>query len=73
MASLTNSFGFEPPRLSAGVEFKGYIDPPLSLLLYGVAGPFAGVTPYLKLEADVFATPVVEAVWGPRCHCGREG
>lgn len=57
VARLTNSFGFEPPRLSAGVEFKGYIDPPLSLLLYGAAGPFAGVTPYLKLEADVFATP----------------
>ena len=57
VASLNNSFNFEPPRLSAGAEFKGYIDPPLSLLLYGVAGPFAGVTPYLKLEADVFATP----------------
>ena len=57
VSGLNNSFGFEPPRLSAGVEFKGYIDPPLSLLLYGVAGPFSGVTPYLKLEADIFTTP----------------
>lgn len=57
VASLNNSFNFEPLRASAGAEFKGYIDPPLSLLLYGVAGPYAGVSPYLKLEADVFATP----------------
>jgi formylglycine-generating enzyme required for sulfatase activity len=64
VANLTNSFGFEPPRLSAGVEFKGYIDPPLSLLLYGVAGPFAGVTPYLKLEADLLATPWWELYGG---------
>jgi hypothetical protein len=32
VASLTHSFDFEPPRLSVGVEFKGYVDPPLSLL-----------------------------------------
>ena len=36
---------------------KGYIDPPLSLLLYGSVGPFAGVTPFLKYEADIFADP----------------
>ena len=64
VSNLENSFGFEPPRLSAGADFKGYIDPPLSLLLYGVAGPFATVTPYLKLEADIFATPWWELYGG---------
>lgn len=57
IAHLTNNFTFEPPRVSAGIDLKGYIDPPLGLLLYGVAGPFAGVTPYLKLESDVFNNP----------------
>lgn len=56
-SELDHDFDFEPPRLSANVEFKGYIDPPISLLLYGVAGPTASITPYLKLEADVFDTP----------------
>jgi formylglycine-generating enzyme required for sulfatase activity len=57
IAHLTNNFTFEPPRVSAGIDLKGYIDPPLGLLLYGVAGPFAGVTPYLKLESDVSNDP----------------
>ena len=64
VSSLSNSFGFDPPRLSAGAKFKGYIDPPLSLMLYGVAGPFAGVTPYLELEADVVADPWWELYGG---------
>lgn len=57
VASLNNNFTFEPPRLSLNAEFKGYIDPPLSLLLYDVAGPFAGITPFVKLEADPHTTP----------------
>lgn len=71
--SLTNSFSFEPPRLSAGLEFKGYVDPPLGLLLYGVAGPFASVTPYLKLEADVLATPWWKLYGGLDATVGVKG
>jgi len=57
VANLTNDFSFEPPTLTAGINLKGYIDPPLTLLLYGVAGPFAGANPYLELRTDIFATP----------------
>jgi len=64
VGNLSNSFSFDPPRLSAGMDFKGYIDPPLGLLLYGVTGPFAEVTPLLKLEADVFADPWWELYGG---------
>jgi formylglycine-generating enzyme required for sulfatase activity len=71
--SLTNSFSFEPPRLSAGLEFKGYVDPPLGLLLFGVAGPFASVTPYLKLEADVLATPWWKLYGGLDATVGVKG
>ena len=57
IGDLDNRFTFEPPRLSLGGKVKGYIDPPLSLLLYGVGGPFAGANPFLELEADLFKTP----------------
>ena len=63
-ADLANSFTYEPPRLSAGGSLKGYIDPPLGLLLYGIAGPFAAVKPYLSLEADIFADPWWELYGG---------
>ncbi len=57
IANLNNSFTFDPPRLSASLDFKGYVDPPLSLMLYGVTGPFAAANPYLNLKADVFNDP----------------
>lgn len=57
VSNLTNSFSFQPPTPKVGVDLKGYIDPPLGLLLYGAAGPFASVNPYLKFEADAFANP----------------
>lgn len=70
IADLDNSFGFDPPQLSIGADFKGYIDPPLTLLLYGVAGPFAGATPYLKLQADIFANPWWELYGGIEATVG---
>lgn len=54
---FSNSFTFSPPRLSAGLDMKGYGGARIALLLYGVVGPYAGLQGYLKLEADVFATP----------------
>ena len=57
IADLNNSFSYEPPRPALGIKLKGYVDPPLQLLLYGVAGPFAAANPFLKLEADAFETP----------------
>lgn len=57
ISNLTNSFTYNPPTPTVGVNIKGYVDPPLSLLLYGSVGPFAGVTPLLKYEADIFADP----------------
>jgi len=70
VAELDSSFEFERPRLSASAEFKGYVDPPLGLMLYGVAGPFAALNPYLKLEADVFADPWWELYAGVEATVG---
>ena len=72
IASLDNGFGFEPPMLSAGANFKGYIDPPLMLMLYGIAGPFAAANPYLKVEADIFSEPWWQLYAGIDVNVGVE-
>jgi formylglycine-generating enzyme required for sulfatase activity len=57
VSQFSNRFHFSPPHLTAGLDLKGYTGARLSLLIYGVVGPYADVNAYLKLEADLFATP----------------
>ena len=64
VSELTNRFTFTPPTLHAGVDFKGYASTRLQVLLYGVAGPYVSVGPYLKLEADTSKTPWWELYGG---------
>ena len=64
VSELSNQFTFTPPTLHAGLDFKGYANARLQLLLYGVAGPYASVGPYLKLEADTSKTPWWELYGG---------
>ena len=39
VSALSNQFTFTPPTLHAGLDFKGYANARLQLLLYGVVGP----------------------------------
>ncbi|MFH1231555.1 MAG: hypothetical protein V1709_08690 [Planctomycetota bacterium] len=55
--SLTKSFDYTPPTLSAGLGIQGYIQPQMNLLIYGVAGPYADAKGYLQLDANVLNTP----------------
>jgi formylglycine-generating enzyme required for sulfatase activity len=64
VSALSNQFTFTPPTLHAGLDFKGYANSRLQLLVYGVAGPYASVGPYLKLEADTSKTPWWELYGG---------
>ena len=57
VSGLSNHFAFTPPTIEAGLDFKGYANTRLQLLLYGFVGPYASVGPYLKLVADPCATP----------------
>jgi formylglycine-generating enzyme required for sulfatase activity len=57
LSQFSNQFEFDPPRLSASLDLKGYAGAQLSLLLYGVVGPFASANAFLELHADVFAEP----------------
>lgn len=73
VGDLDIDFAFEAPKLWGGAELRGYIDTPLSLNLYGVAGPFATTNPYLKLEADVLDDPWWELYGGLDATVGLKG
>lgn len=55
--TLDTQFVFVPPTLSAGLDLQASAGPRLELLLYGVAGAFLDVCPYLQLQADPGAVP----------------
>jgi hypothetical protein len=53
----TLGFDFDLPSISLGCKVKGYAGPQLSLLLYGLVGPYCTVNGYLELDADLLRTP----------------
>jgi hypothetical protein len=55
--SSSKSFTFNPPTPYIGIELRGYLEPKLQLKLYGVAGPYATIEPYIKFEAASNQTP----------------
>ena len=57
VSQFSNQFHRDPPVLSAGLDLKGYAGTQLSLMLYGVTGPYAETDAYLKLEADIADDP----------------
>lgn len=57
VSDFSNEFHYTPPTLSAGLNLKGYAGAQLSLLLYGVTGPYAELNAYLELEADIADDP----------------
>jgi hypothetical protein len=63
ISEFSNGFQFNPPELYAGMNLKGYAGPRLSLLLYGLEGPYAQVDAYLELEADLGQAPWW-SLWG---------
>lgn len=57
---FSNQFNYSnPPTLqpTVGVEAKGYAGAQIALQLYGLAGPYAEVDAYLKLDVDAAASP----------------
>ncbi|MBI4689286.1 MAG: DUF1566 domain-containing protein [Nitrospirae bacterium] len=57
ISTFSNEFSYNPPSLSASAEVKAYGGPQLDLMIYGVAGPYANIYDYLKLEADISKNP----------------
>lgn len=52
-----NNFDYSLPTLSAGLDAKAYVKPELSLKLYSIVGPTAGVCGYLRLHASPSENP----------------
>ena len=57
IAEFTNSYTYSPPELATSLSARGYVGPSLSLLLYGLAGPYANLLGYLELLADISQSP----------------
>ncbi|MBW2966498.1 DUF5050 domain-containing protein [Candidatus Woesearchaeota archaeon] len=57
ISNFSNNFQFNPPILSANAMAKAYTGPQLSLLLYGITGPYGEINGYGKLEADLNKSP----------------
>lgn len=57
IAELTNQFTFTPPHVTLEATFKGYYGARFNLYLYGVAGPYVKVTPFLELKIQPLETP----------------
>jgi formylglycine-generating enzyme required for sulfatase activity len=64
VAQYSKQFSFTPPTLSLGLDFKGYANAHLSVLIYGIVGPYSEIEAYLKLEADTAKTPWWELYGG---------
>lgn len=69
---FSNNFSFNPPTLTAGLDMKGYAGSQVALLLYGITGPYVEVNAFMKLEADIFATPWWELHGGLEVPAGVE-
>jgi hypothetical protein len=51
VSDFSIDFDHDPPTLSSACDFRGYAGPQLSLLIYGVVGPYAEIDGYLELAA----------------------
>ena len=59
--NLTHTFTWNPPTFTAAASIKGYIQPNIVILIYDVVGPYFGLQPYLRFNAD-FVPP--KSQWG---------
>jgi len=57
ISDFSSDFQFNTPVLLSRCQAKAYAGPRLSLLLYGITGPYGNVNGYLELEADISSTP----------------
>ncbi len=58
ISEQTQKFGFFPPNLvpDVGWKIQGYVGPRLTLMLYGVVGPYSGLRFYLEWEHNGFGS-----------------
>ncbi len=57
IAEVTNTFSYTPPHLTFEMTLKGYFGARFNLYLYGAAGPFVKITPYLEIKVEPLEQP----------------
>jgi hypothetical protein len=57
IAEISNSFTYTPPHLTFEMTLKGYFGARFNLYLYGAAGPYVKVTPYLEIKVEPLESP----------------
>jgi len=57
IAEISNTYAFQPPHVTFEMSLKGYLGPRFNLYLYGVAGPFVNITPYLEIKVEPLEQP----------------
>ncbi|HOZ37142.1 MAG TPA: SUMF1/EgtB/PvdO family nonheme iron enzyme [Anaerolineaceae bacterium] len=57
ISEISSTYTFIPPHLTFEMTLKGYFGARFNLFLYGVAGPFVKITPYLEIKVEPFETP----------------
>lgn len=70
VAEVSHQFSYQPPSLSAGASFVASTGPLLTILVYGVAGPYAETVSYLELVADTLQNPWWQLFVGVRADVG---
>ena len=70
VSEVTHAASFSPPTLFATARFVAYTGPQLSLLVYGVAGPYTQSQGYIELVADTLQVPWWQLFAGLRGQVG---
>jgi len=55
--TFTNNLTFQPPQLNLNASAGSYLKPELLIKVYSVAGPYANLKLYGRLDADLLQTP----------------
>lgn len=70
IGELTHQFPFTQPQAALEATLKGYFGTRLDFYLYGLAGPYIKVTPYLELKVTPLETPWWELSAGVNAPAG---
>ena len=56
-AEFDDSYLYTPPHLTLEMKLKGYFGARFNLYLYGLAGPYVKITPYLEIKVEPLESP----------------
>jgi len=69
---FSTSFDYDMPAVASEAAIKGWAGPQLSLLIYGVVGPYAEADAYLRLQADLLPPLAWQLYGGLEARVGAE-